>query len=60
VTDTLRPYKFVVAAVVQRVGDDGQVAGEVVGQQVEVFGCESLSEWALTFPDRLKQEQAVT
>jgi hypothetical protein len=57
-TDTLRPYKFVVQAIVQRVGQDGQVTGEVIGQQLEVFGCEGLAEWASDFADRLKDEQA--
>jgi hypothetical protein len=55
---TVRPYKFVVQAIVQRLDARGNVAGEIAGQPVELFGCDALGEWATTFPDRLVAEVA--
>lgn len=56
----LRPYKFLVVAVVQQVEDD-EVVGEqqiaAQGQPVEVFGVEALKRWADNFLASLTEEQ---
>lgn len=49
----MRPYKFVVQAVVQVVDGDGKVTGESAADPVTVFGVAELAEWAERFPDEL-------
>jgi hypothetical protein len=51
---SLRPYKFVVQAVVQQVDEDGVVLGEAQAEPVVIFGCDELAKWATDFPDNLK------
>jgi hypothetical protein len=55
---SLRPYKFIVQAIVQQVDEDGNVVGELPvgapnGDPVVLFGCDQLAEWAEAFPDKL-------
>lgn len=48
----LRPYKFIVQAVVQQVeGDD--VVGESAAEPVTLFGAQAVVEWAEGFADQL-------
>lgn len=54
---TLRPYKFVVQAVVQQLDDDGEATGELEGQQVILFGCAALEKYAADFPKLLEAAQ---
>lgn len=49
---TVRPYKFIVQAVVQEIEDD-IVKGEKVSEPVIVFGVDGLEEWAKNFPEKL-------
>lgn len=49
----VKPYKFVVQAVPQRLDDDGNVIGELETQPVVLFGCEALEQWARDFPVNL-------
>jgi hypothetical protein len=58
---TLQPYKFVVRAVIQQLGDEGEVVQEIEGEPVVVFGCEALACWARDFPAKLAgAEEQVT
>lgn len=50
---TLRPYKFVVQAVVQETDEDGAVIAERPSEPVVVFSCSALEQWAREFPDKL-------
>lgn len=50
---SLRPYKFVVQAVVQQTDEDGNVTGETTTEPATVFGCDQLAEWAKAFPEKL-------
>lgn len=52
----LKPYKFVVQAIVQSVDETGEVSGEIIGQAVEVFGLGELAQWAEDFPANLARE----
>lgn len=58
---SLRPYKFQVVAVVQEIGEDGQVVGEQTvsagGQPFTLFGVEALREWADAFPGLLESAE---
>lgn len=49
---TLRPYKFIVQAVVQQVEND-DVVGEVSAEPVTLFGAQAVVEWAESFADQL-------
>jgi hypothetical protein len=58
----LRPYKFQIVAVCQRV-EDGAVVGEELvtgkdGQPVAVFGVDGLRAFADSFEDQLKASSA--
>ena len=55
---TLRPYKFVVVAIVQQANEDGSVTGELRSEPVEVFGLNGLTEWAAGFPAELTEAEA--
>lgn len=48
----IRPYKFIVQAVVQEVEDD-VVVGERTTEPAIVFGTEALEAWAQEFTDKL-------
>lgn len=50
---SLRPYKFIVQAIVQELDDAEVVTGEKEAQPVVVFGVESLVSWANDFPKNL-------
>lgn len=50
---TVKPYKFLVQAIVQQVDDDGNVTGEMSTEQAVVFGCDALEQWARDFPVKL-------
>jgi len=50
---TLRPYKFVVQAVVQEVDDEDNVTGEVIAEPAIIYGVSSLEQWARDFPEKL-------
>lgn len=50
----LRPYKFVVQAVVQELDGDDSVITEHPAEPVQLFGCEQLIEYATTFEENLK------
>lgn len=50
---SLRPYKFVVQAVVQKLDEDGNVVDEPSAEPVVLFGCDALAEWARAFPEKL-------
>lgn len=54
----LRPYKFVVQAIVQQVDENGNVVGESPAEPVSIFGCEALSRWADDFPFELARVEA--
>lgn len=56
---TLRPYKFIVQAVVQQV-DDEVVTGEATLDPVVVFGCDQLADFAAAFPAKLAELDGVT
>lgn len=49
---SLRPYKFVIQAIVQQVEDD-TVVGENVSEPVTLFGADAVVEWAESFTDKL-------
>jgi hypothetical protein len=49
---TLRPYKFIVQAVVQETNEDA-VVGEQTTEPVTLYGCDALAEWAGKFTERL-------
>lgn len=53
----LRPYKFIVQAVVQSVDDEGIVVGEQSSNPVELFGCDGLREWADGFTSALAKAE---
>ena len=55
---TLRPYKFIVQAVVQQIDDDGNVTGEVNTEPAVVFGVDALEQWARDFPQNLSKAKA--
>jgi hypothetical protein len=55
----LRPYKFVVQAVVQETDAD-DVTGESTTEPVVLFGCAALEQWARDFPDKLTEAQGAT
>lgn len=55
----LRPYKFIVYAIVQELDDTGAVVGEVTGMQHTKYGCAALEEWARAFPANLAIEEAL-
>jgi hypothetical protein len=59
---SLRPYKFIVTPIVQRLDGDGTVVGEenLTAHDAEgnshpiiLFGCEQLEAWAREFPAQL-------
>lgn len=52
---TLRPYKFVVQAVVQELDQDGNVVAEHTTDPATVYGCAQLVEWASVFPAKLSE-----
>lgn len=54
----LKPYKFVVQAIMIDVGDDGVVTGEAVAQPVQLFGVDAIHEYADAFPSILAQANA--
>lgn len=47
---SLRPYKFIVQAVLQETDADGAVIGEPAAEPVTLFGCDALERWAREFP----------
>lgn len=49
---SLRPYKFIVQAVVQQIEDD-TVVGESASEPVTLFGATAVVEWAESFEDQL-------
>lgn len=49
---TLRPYKFIIQAVVQQIEDDA-VVGETASDPVTLFGSEAVVEWAESFAEKL-------
>lgn len=49
---TLRPYKFIVQAVVQQV-DGETVVGESAAEPVTLFGADALVAWAEGFDEQL-------
>lgn len=49
----LRPYKFLVSAVVQVIEDD-RVVDERETEPMIVFGCDRLEEWARAFPEAIQ------
>lgn len=52
----LKPYKFIVQAVLQRLDDDdGNVLGEAQTEPVVLFGCDQLAAWATEFPAKLAE-----
>lgn len=57
----LKPYKFLVQAIVQQVDDDGTVVAELgiggqqQGEPAVLFGVDSLVEWAREFPAKLDE-----
>lgn len=56
---TLRPYKFLVVPVMQRVDEDGNVLDEVQPNQPDhVFGLDGLRQYADKFPVVLAQLEA--
>jgi hypothetical protein len=59
---SLRPYKFIVTPIVQRLDGDGTVIGEenLTAHDAEgnsrpiiLFGCQQLETWAREFPAQL-------
>lgn len=52
---SLRPYKFIVKAVVQNMDTNGDVVAEIATDEAVVFGCDALAKWATEFPDRLAE-----
>jgi len=54
----LAPYKFIVEAIVQEKGKDGEVIAEHNSQPTTLFGCDNLATWAKEFPDRLSKTVA--
>lgn len=58
---TLRPYKFVVQAIVQDVDDaTGDVVGERASDPITLFGCEAVASWANEFPAQLAGVEKTT
>jgi len=49
----LRTYKFVVRPIVHRVDDAGRITGEVVLDEIEMFGLDGLCEFADSFDREL-------
>ena len=54
---SLRPYKFVVQAVVQDCGKDGNVLFEQTTEPVILFGCDALAKWASAFTVKLAEAE---
>lgn len=54
IEQNIRPYKFIVQAVVQEVDPDGNVITEHAAEPVQIFGCDQLAVWAEEFPENLK------
>lgn len=59
----LKPYKFMVIAVVQTTDEDGQVTGEATiardnGEPFAVYGLDGLHKFADDFPDMLAAAEA--
>ena len=50
---SLKPYKFIVQAVVQQIDDDGNVRAELATEPAVILGCDALKAWADDFPDKL-------
>lgn len=55
---SLRPYKFLLIAIAQRVSDEGRVVGEEPlgapqGQHTTLYGLEGLQEYVDQFEDSL-------
>lgn len=53
----LKPYKFVVQAIVQQTDSEGRVISETAAEPVTIFGCQSLEDWAKDFPHKLKSAE---
>ena len=53
----MRPYKFVVQAVVQECDEAGNVTGEAAAEPVTIYGTDVLAVWATTFAERLAEQQ---
>jgi hypothetical protein len=58
VEGTLRPYKFAVQAIIQRVVDD-RVTEELSSEPVVVFGIEGLEEYTENFEENLNNARFV-
>lgn len=53
----LKPYKFIVHAIPQKIDADGNVIGEIQAEPVVLFGCDALGEWAKAFPAKLAEAE---
>jgi hypothetical protein len=50
---SLRPFKFLVQAIVIEEDDAGEVLGERPGQVLTIYGVQQLAEWAANFESSL-------
>ena len=54
---SLRPYKFIVQAIVQEVEGD-VVVDEKTAEPVTLFGCEAVAQWAQEFKAKLAEVES--
>ena len=52
---TLKPFKFIVTAILLDVDDGGEPAGEVATDPVSIYGAENLERWAREFEANLTE-----
>jgi N6-adenosine-specific RNA methylase IME4 len=53
----VRPYKYLVVAVLQELDDDGHVIGERATEQNVIYGSDALATWAEDFDTSLAAMQ---